>query len=442
MTNPIVTSQPPLFSSPVSRPLLPLAITWLVLPILLWLSVHGTFSLQNAGPNTGEQQGLVQTVTDQDTFAGRVQKAMTGPLLLAFIFPFLSRARQLSALNPLFTALGALAVASILWSQFPFRSLAFSFNAVLGIFFAFCFYTKFSAEDQLRLIYWCGVIIIGASVVAAILVPQYATQSATGGGADWTGMFHTKNVLARACVFLLTPALFSYGDHRVSRLSRCSYIILILFVTFKTGSRTGLIDAAACVMFSIIVRFLARFGKRDALLLVVFWIGVSAAGIFLILQNAPVILTAVGRNPTLSGRTAIWSAVMGSITKRPLLGYGYGGFWWGARGEAYTVDTAVGWMVPYSHNGFMDVWLDLGLIGFGLIACTFIKAVRDGVRTIRGPRSFYVQWCLSIVFLTVLYNLDEGTLLAQSELVWILYIVACTGLAVEAKRARSGLDIA
>jgi O-antigen ligase len=98
-------------------------------------------------------------------------------------------------------------------------------------------------------------------------------------------------------------------------------------------------------------------------------------------------------------------------------------------------------MVPYSHNGFLDVWLDLGLVGFALVVVTFVKAIRDGMCSIRGDRPFYVQWCLSIVFLTILYNLDEGTLLAQTELVWVLYVVACTGLAMEAKRSREASTI-
>ncbi len=437
MTELTLSPQPVAVSVFTRRRLGLLAITWLVIPILLWLGVHGTFSFQGVANDSGVETPLVQTASEQDTTAGRFQKAMTAPLLLIFVFPFLSNAIQVFKTNPLFAALGALTVFSIAWSQFPVRSMAFSFDAVLCIFFALCFYQRFSAEDQLRLIYWTGIIVVVSSILLVVLFPQYATSSGVGGQGEWRGLFHSKNVLARACVFLLTPALFSYHDRRISRLSRVSYTLVVLLVIFKSNSRTGLIDAAACILFYFVIRFLSRTAKKDALFLAAFGVGIVAAGGIIIFQNAPLILLAIGKDSTLTGRTDIWGAVMESIMKHPILGYGYGGFWWGTHGEAYNIDSRVGWMVPYAHNGFLDVWLDLGAVGLGLVIATFIKAIRDGMRSIRGERSFYVQWCLSIVFLTVLYNLDEGTLLAPTELVWVLYIIACTGLAMEAKRVQS-----
>jgi exopolysaccharide production protein ExoQ len=441
MTTLTSSAEPISVYAPARQPLALLAVTWLALPILLWLSVHGTFSFQGVAENGSDEPSLVQTVTEQDTTAGRFQKAMTAPLLFAFVFPFLSNGLRVWKMSPLFTAIALLAVLSILWSQFPVRSVAFSLNAVLCIFFALCFYLRFPAEDQLRLLYWTGFIVVFTSIAMAILLPHYGTQSGVGGQGEWKGIFHTKNVLARACVFLLTPAFFTYSDRRISRLSRAVYSIFLLAVIVKTDSKTGMIAAAACVMFCVIIRLLSRFGRRDALLLVALGVGIATAGTMIVLQNAPLILVALGKDSTLTGRTAIWSGVMASITKRPILGYGYGGFWWGTRGEAYNIDSRVGWMVPYSHNGFLDVWLDLGLVGFALVVVTFVKAIRDGMCSIRGDRPFYVQWCLSIVFLTILYNLDEGTLLAQTELVWVLYVVACTGLAMEAKRSREASTI-
>ena len=59
------------------------------------------------------------------------------------------------------------------------------------------------------------------------------------------------------------------------------------------------------------------------------------------------------------------------------------------------------------------------------------------------PRHFiqafrYVDWCIGIVFLTVVYNLDERTLMATEYLPWILYIVACPGLRAAAYRTEPG----
>ena len=105
------------------------------------------------------------------------------------------------------------------------------------------------------------------------------------------------------------------------------------------------------------------------------------------------------------------------------------------------MDLALGWAVPYSHNGFLDVWVDLGLVGLVLIIASLIKAFLDAFYVIRKEHTPYAQWCLSIVILTILYNLDEGTLLAQTELSWVLYLLACTALAVDAKRLREEASV-
>ena len=53
---------------------------------------------------------------------------------------------------------------------------------------------------------------------------------------------------------------------------------------------------------------------------------------------------------------------------------------------------------------------------------------RHATAAFRPGHSGYVDWCIGIVFLTVVYNLDERTLMATQYLPWILYIVACAGL--------------
>ena len=63
-------------------------------------------------------------------------------------------------------------------------------------------------------------------------------------------------------------------------------------------------------------------------------------------------------------------------------------------------------------------------------------------RSIAG-HSPYIDWCIGIIFLTVVYNLDERTLMATQYLPWILYIVACTGLRSAAFRtAEEGIELA
>ena len=91
------------------------------------------------------------------------------------------------------------------------------------------------------------------------------------------------------------------------------------------------------------------------------------------------LFTLLGKDVTLTGRTGIWSAVLDSIAKRPLLGYGYQAFWLGLEGESYRVILAVSWVLAQAQNGFLDVTLEMGIAGLTIVLLVFGFAFRDGV---------------------------------------------------------------
>ena len=67
----------------------------------------------------------------------------------------------------------------------------------------------------------------------------------------------------------------------------------------------------------------------------------------------------VGRNPTLSDRTLIWSTVL-SLHTNPIVGTGYESFWLGPR--LLRIWPVVG-QINEAHNGYLDIYLNLGVIG-------------------------------------------------------------------------------
>ena len=119
---------------------------------------------------------------------------------------------------------------------------------------------------------------------------------------------------------------------------------------------------------------------------------------------------------------------LASVLRRPLGGYGFDAFWSMLNGEATRVFSATGWVVTSAHSGFLNVALELGLVGLALVGLTLLQACRYASAAFTPGHSGYVDWCIGIVFLTIVYNLDERTLMAPQYLPWILYILACVGL--------------
>ena len=150
----------------------------------------------------------------------------------------------------------------------------------------------------------------------------------------------------------------------------------------------------------------------------------------------PVLLTALGRNDSLSGRTVIWGFVARSIAKRPLLGYGFYSFWLGMKGESARLIVGTNWTFGYAHNGVLEIWLQLGLVGVVMFFITLLQATRDAWFCLRRDCTPGVQWYIGLIVLTMLYNVDESTVFWPIDLLTILYLVACAGLATTARQIR------
>jgi exopolysaccharide production protein ExoQ len=130
--------------------------------------------------------------------------------------------------------------------------------------------------------------------------------------------------------------------------------------------------------------------------------------------------------------------VTDSIAKRPLFGYGYQAFWLGLEGESYRVILAVSWVLAQAQNGFLDVMLEMGMLGLAIVLLVFGFAFRDAVVCLLRAREDIhlraVEWYLTIVVLTLIYNLDESFLFDPKHLGSLIFLLACVGLKIERQR--------
>jgi exopolysaccharide production protein ExoQ len=427
--------RPEEYTSPrVSR----LVLAYILFLPLLFLSAHGMFSFEQAGHNTdlGHAFGaLVENGVGSDGGRFTVERDVVLAITILVLF---SRRRDILRCcleSRVLAALPLLAVMSMLWSQYPELSRRTGTYLLLNTLFAFYIFKRFRPEQVMELLMMVGIGAIGLTIGFAIFLPQYGIDHAISGN-PWQGPFVGKNVCAGAMVFLMTPAFFAPMRAPLPMLRRSVYIILALFVIVMTQSRTGLLVALLLLSFVIYNRLSRRFARSQQLWGLICVVSVGIALVYAIATNWD-IFHVIGKDATLSGRTEIWSAVILSAMKHPILGYGYMAFWNGLQGESANVATILRWMPGYAHNGFLEVLLQLGFVGLTLIVVTLVSALRDAVTCIRYKAPSYVSWYISILVLTIIYNVDEGTLLFVNQLSWIVYVVACLGLSAEARRVKA-----
>jgi exopolysaccharide production protein ExoQ len=314
----------------------------------------------------------------------------------------------------------AFSALSLVWSEDRLltflRLCALCGTTVCGLYLG----ERLTVLGQARLIasvlVWAAIL----SLMVGIVVPETGIMTGDLQG-DWQGIFGHKNQLGlnMALGFGLSMLLsFTARERRTGHIAGAG---LCLVLVFLSRSATGLVCTFVLVLTLLVgwplLKVWPRFGIKKRLFTLIALGGVIAwtASQYLTL------LDLLGRNEDLTGRTQMWSLVAVMISEKPVLGYGYGAFWRGYEGPSGLIWDAMRTEIFYSHNGFLDVCLDLGLAGTGLFVIGYVIGFRRAVaKAVLLRRSTQMWPILFLVFLFI-SNLTEGSILRANVLPWILY---------------------
>jgi len=133
------------------------------------------------------------------------------------------------------------------------------------------------------------------------------------------------------------------------------------------------------------------------------------------------LLFGLGKDPTLSGRTFIWEAVLEKIADRPWLGYGYNAFWQEA-GEADYVWRVIRFKVYQAHNGFLNVGVELGWLGLAFFVLSVVFAFIRAIQWVRLSKTYADLWPIIYVTFLLMYNYTETTVIEHNSIFWVLYV--------------------
>ena len=237
-----------------------------------------------------------------------------------------------------------------------------------------------------------------------------------------------KNIFGQIMAFSVIFFLWSLMDKGKNKnwLYDGSFLMFSLFflITNKSVNAYGVV-AVAFVMFAFLI-FTKPFKKHIiAIIFLCVILSASLISLYLVYNPNPLLETAVestGRDMTFTGRTNIWSFAI-SKANQPVFGYGFLGFWNEKRRlEAYN---SFGYSPPHGHNGFLDTYLNLGLVGLSLIAIMIFFAYKRIFGLIKIDHYYGSLW---LVLLTgVLFaDLFESFLFGNSltNFSWFIFLLA------------------
>jgi exopolysaccharide production protein ExoQ len=318
---------------------------------------------------------------------------------------------------------------SFLWSELPKDSLPACITALGASMFGFYLATRYTLKEQLELISWSYVLIVVLSLLFVVALPSYGIMSGIHKGAI-RGIYTHKNIFGQAMI--IGTMAFLIRAHAKQKLFGSNWMLWLFFGTSFTLvllSRSS--TAAGNVLIVVFLFFVYRtFRWRYEILIptTLAAILVGFISFILITNNAEAFLISIGKDPTLTGRTDLWSLVWDKIQEKPWLGYGIEGFWNGLDGPSQYVVLGVKTKVVYSHNGFLDMWLTIGIVGIVFFSICFILNAFKAFRWIRQSRASEALWPLLYLTYLLLANLTESPLLLFNSIIWVMYVMVSFSL--------------
>ncbi|VAV88809.1 hypothetical protein MNBD_ALPHA06-105, partial [hydrothermal vent metagenome] len=317
-----------------------------------------------------------------------------------------------------------LALASVSWSIDPDPTFRRAVALLLTTLFAIYLASRFDWAAFIELFAVCFLLIALLSLFLALFVPDIGLMQEIHPGA-WSGVYMEKNSFGMNMAKLAHLSLCVMIFRPTRRVFWGAVFVLAVVLVLLSTSKTSLI-AVSLILMGMGGVYLVRMGPKIAFPALYFAV-VFGVGFVLALEYFPEFMFGlIGREPTLTGRTDIWIALFDQIRERPWFGHGYAVFWLDEAGPAFWVRQRTEWLVPSAHNGWLETWLSIGLLGVAFFAMAYMGALISAFRQLLRGQSAY--WALVSVLIFLLFSMSESNILQQNNLGWILFAATAAKL--------------
>lgn len=338
---------------------------------------------------------------------------------------------------------------SILWSEIPFVSFKRWVRSAGDILMALVILSErmpFQAlESVLRR---SAYILVTFSLMLIYYFPFYGRAYGRYSGIEmWTGVTLHKSSLGPLCaiaVFFLMWALLrewragTLFKNKSQNFADSLVLVMTLImlwgpgISFSATAVSIVVVSTALLLLLYRTETVARYigGHLKA-------ITVSFVLLYLLLYDSLVEISAsiLGRDTTLTGRTDIWRPLLDFASQTPIFGVGYGGFWAPGNLELEELFSPQ-FILAQSHNGYLAVYVELGIVGIVLLAL-FILAYCGKVGRELNHAFEWGVFGICFLVMSLLYNNTEDSFLQSVGNLWPIMVfltVVCSGQSLHTNR--------
>lgn len=402
------------------------------LPII-WLSINGSRPI-----SAWLGMGVPQEIPGQPPASSPLDQVVAATLMLLGAIVLLRRGRDVTRLlkaNWPIVLYFAFCLFSLIWSDFPAWGFKRWIRALGDLIMVLIIVSDAQPAAALRRLFSrAGFVLLPASVLLIKYYPDLGSNYDAFGLKAFTGVTTNKNILGNLVFVLALGALWralslvndkEQPDRFRHLLAQCVVLAFGIDLLFSAHCAT----ATASFIFGVglmIATSRPLFRQRPAAVHALVLAIVLAGGLTELLGGRAAVTEALGRKPDLTGRTEIWKIVI-PMAPNPIGGAGFETFWMGPRVARVFQQVGGIQMTNESHNGYVEVYLNLGWLGLGLIALILLQGYRKSVSAFRRDSALGAL-LLTYVVTAVAFNISEAgfRMLSVEWFILLLSVVAAS----------------
>lgn len=324
-------------------------------------------------------------------------------LLYIATLPFVSQIAQTLRKSHIFVLIIPLYfIASSAWSLAPTKTLTYGTTLLLNSLFATLLLRWVRPELLFRFILTTCLAMVAASLTLyaagsdLVIYSDIHERTNIIGGTPLRGLFNHKITAGYYSGLSLFIAWILLRGTK--RLLACSTLFIFILLT-GSSSALALLLIGALLLFTLsyLKKARASFGLSVLLL------GFTPLTLVIAGMNLyEPILTALGRDPTLTGRTLLWAWGIETALEKPILGWGYVGYNGSevAMAKALQYREFENYSVPHFHNSYIQFLAEFGFIAAPIIIATyFTTAIYFSRRYTETRERHYLLISFSILWI-------------------------------------------
>lgn len=246
-----------------------------------------------------------------------------------------------------------------------------------------------------------------SSWVYLLLAPSKALNSSSYQSGALQGVYEHRNVLGYVMASGLVVCFALSRARPTTRLYLLGGIFLALTLV-ATRSGTALVVALATIAIVHGVAWSSQASNQvERNLRSAYTLATASLSVWVLWIGRDAVLALIGRDETLTGRSQIWRVVRFYIEQKPTYGYGYRAVWGPDEEFGRSISSSVGFYVPHAHSGYLDLALQIGVVGLAIVAACVVVLLFSCLRaTLAG--NLDALPALAICISQILYNIDES----------------------------------